>query len=350
MADLGAKLAAATRDQLEIVKEIGRGAMGVVFLARQVSLSRYVAIKVLRPELQYDPEIMQRFQREVRTQASLVHTNILTILDVYKRGGLTYFMSPYVDGPNLRAYLSQNPRPPIPYVIQAVRQLAEALGYAHKMDVIHRDVKPENIIVDNKTGRMILMDFGIAKAMKADTQLTLTFRNIGSPRYMAPEQAEKPSEVDGRVDQYALGLIAYEMLAGMPAIDGQTEAEITYRHKYWMPDDIAGVRPDAPPELCAAIMRALAKDPADRFMTMDAFLAALPDSRGERKIVDEDERRKKKRRDGDSEHATSQGRTGFDWRKFFNSPVTKAIGFVLGVALVAGIVVLMYFVVKVGRS
>lgn len=273
---LAERVEAATNGRLKVVRELGRGAMGIVFLAHQVSLGRMVAIKILHPYLQATPEIAKRFNIEVQTQAVLSHPNILTILDVCREGGLTFFLSTFVESVSLRAYLKQNPQPPVDEVIRILTELGGALDYAHSNGIVHRDVKPENVIVDSRSHRMILTDFGIAKVLsETDSSLTRPHESLGTPLYMAPEQADDSSMIDGRSDQYSLGLIGYEMLSGKTVFDAKTYYTILDKQRHSMPTDIARLRPDAPPRLSAAIMRAIQKRPEQRFPTMADFVAAI---------------------------------------------------------------------------
>ncbi|MCC7144174.1 MAG: protein kinase, partial [Candidatus Eisenbacteria bacterium] len=274
--DLRSQLEAATRGRFEIDRELGRGGMGAVFLARQLNLDRKVAIKVLFPHQASDPGLRERFLREARTQSRFDHPNIVPIFDVAEEGGLSYFVMAFVDGPTLRARLSETPRPEPFIVTRVLREVGEALAYAHRVGVIHRDVKPENILIDPASGRAVITDFGIARIGDASqVSLTATFTRIGSPRYMAPEQAEGVVDLDGRCDQYALALIGYEMLAGRPAFDATNPAELLYKHRYEEAVALDAVRPDLAPALVAAIRRGMRKAREERFTTLDAFVEAL---------------------------------------------------------------------------
>lgn len=274
--DLRAHLELATRGRFEIVRELGRGGMGVVYLAHQTSLDRRVAIKVLHPYLGSDAELARRFFSESRTMSRLDHPNIIPVFDVEEHSGLSYYLMPFVDGSNLRELLRLEPRPPLPKVTRALLEIGSALAYAHKMGVVHRDVKPENILIDPASGRMILTDFGIAKVVsEAHTSMTMTFSKIGSPRYMAPEQGENAAAIDGRADQYALGMIGYEMLAGRPAFDAPNPAEILYKHRYEKPVPLDSIRADAPQALRSAVMRSIRKGREERFSSMEEFVSTL---------------------------------------------------------------------------
>lgn len=276
VADLRRHIDSVLGGKYEIVRELGRGGMGVVFLAHQKSLDRKICIKVLQPHLYSNAELVRRFQQEARQLSRLDHPNIVQILDVHDEGGLSFFLMPFIDGPSLREQLKADPKPPLPGVVRHLREIGSALAYAHRMGVIHRDVKPENVLIEPGTGRAILTDFGIAKAFDAAaTAMTMTFTQIGSPRYMAPEQGENAAHVDGRSDQYGLGMIGYEMLAGRPCFDATNPAEILYQQKFEKPTPLDQLRPEAPVALRQALMRAIKKDRAERFATMDDFVAAL---------------------------------------------------------------------------
>jgi len=269
------RLKTATAGRYEIMRELGRGGMAVVFLGYQKSLDRPIAIKVLLPILGYDSDVVERFQREARTQGKLDHPSIISVYEVYNTGGLTFFTMPYIAGRSLRAQLLEQPRPSIHKVQRYLRQSAEALAYAHRRGVVHRDVKPDNILLDQERDSVILTDFGIAKALAAETTLTTPGDLLGTPQYMSPEQGEGKGNLDGRTDQYSLGLIGYEMLAGRRAFEADTLAELMYKHRFEEPESLDAVRPDAPAPLREAIATAIGKDREQRYPSMEAFLAAL---------------------------------------------------------------------------
>ncbi len=269
------RLRDATAGRYEILSELGRGGMAIVFLGYQRSLDRQIAIKVLLPFLAFDNELVERFLREARTQGKLDHPSIIKVYEVYNEGGLTFFTMPYVGGPSLRTFLQQRERPPIATVHRYLCQAADALAYAHRRGVIHRDVKPDNMIIDAERDCVILTDFGIAKAMGAATTLTTPGDLLGTPQYMAPEQGEGKADLDGRADQYSLGLIGWEMLAGERPFEADSLAELMYKHRFEEPDSLDGRCPEAPAPLRGAIMRAIRKDRDDRFPSMEQFLAVL---------------------------------------------------------------------------
>ena len=199
--------------QLEIIELLGAGGMGMVYKARQVTLDRFVALKILPPQ-SGDPSFAERFAREARALAKLSHPNIVGIYDFGQANGLYYFLMEYVDGVNLRQMLRANRLSPRE-ALAIIPQVCDALQYAHDQGVVHRDIKPENLLIDRK-GRVRIADFGLAKLIGgvADAQLTQTQHVMGTPHYMAPEQFEKPTEVDHRADIYSLGVVLYEMLTG----------------------------------------------------------------------------------------------------------------------------------------
>ena len=269
------RVVGALGDQYEIETEIGRGGMAVVYRARDRRLDRAVAIKVLPPELAYDPAIRTRFTREAQTSAQLSHAHIVPIYDVGDREGIAYFVMSLVTGGNLALHLAREPRLPIPEVRRLVCQVADALAYAHLRGVIHRDVKPDNILLDPETGRAMVTDFGIARAIEAGTRLTVTGIAVGTPAYMSPEQAVGEREVDGRSDIYSLGVVAYQMLTGrMPFTAGNSMA-LLLKHIGERPRPIAELRPDVPRALREAVERALTKSAEDRWPTAAAMRDAV---------------------------------------------------------------------------
>jgi len=278
------KLKEATSGRYEILQQIGRGGMAIVFLGYQKSLDRQVAIKVLLPFLGFDEGLVQRFLREARTQGKLDHPSIIKVYEVHSEGGLTFFTMPFVGGRNLRAFLEDDPRPSLVQVQRYLCQAADALAYAHRRGVIHRDVKPDNMLLDEELDSVILTDFGIAKALTARTTLTTPGDMLGTPQYMSPEQGEGESDLDGRADQYSLGLLGYEMLAGRRPFEAKTLAELMYKHRFEEPESLDELCPDVPYALRVAVTRSIAKDREDRYPDMSAFLAAL-----ESCVVDDDE-------------------------------------------------------------
>ena len=269
------RVVAALGHQYEVESEVGRGGMSVVYRARDIRLNRTVAIKVLPPELAYDPAIRTRFTREAQTSAQLSHAHIVPIYDVGEREGIAYFVMTLVTGGNLAALLAREPRLPIEEVRRLLCEIADALSYAHLRGVIHRDIKPDNILLDGDTGRAIVTDFGIARAIEAGTRLTITGNALGTPGYMSPEQAVGEREVDGRSDIYSLGVLAYQMVTGRLPFTGGNTMALLLKHVNERPQPIVEVRPDTPRGLREAIERALAKAPEDRWPTAGSMRQAL---------------------------------------------------------------------------
>jgi eukaryotic-like serine/threonine-protein kinase len=256
-----------------VERMVGKGGMGAVFLAHDLTLEREVAIKVLPPDISMDAQIVKRFQQEAKTAAKLDHTNIIPIYRVESEGGLNYFVMKYIAGTSLEDVLDQKQVLPIDYIQRVLWEAACALGHAHQRGVVHRDVKPANIMFDHD-GRVMLTDFGISKALQAASGFTGTGMIIGTPHYMAPEQA-KGSTVDGRADQYSLGVVAYRMLTGELPYTGDSVHTILYKHIFEEVPRASGKRRDSPEFLTGAIARALSKEPGQRFGTMEEFATAV---------------------------------------------------------------------------
>lgn len=270
------RLQKSIRDEFQIVRELGRGAMGAAYLARQLRLDREIVIKVLLPNVGTAHDLTARFRQEARTQSRLLHPHIVPILDVREAEGLLFILMPYINGPNLRVFLANEPNPSLTTVQRILREMGDALAFSHRTGVVHRDVKPENILIDSGTSRSFLADFGIAKVFTSDqTALTLNFTNLGTPRYMAPEQWENAFRIDGRSDQYGLGVIGWEMLTGRQMFDAQSAIDLYNQQKSREPENLDELRPDAPAHLRAAISRAIRKNRDERFATMEEFVAAL---------------------------------------------------------------------------
>ena len=251
---------------------LGKGGMGAVFLAHDLTLERAVAIKVLPPDVAQDDQIVRRFQQEAKTAAKLDHPNIIPIYRVESEGGLNYFVMKYISGTSLEDLLERQEPIPVPEIQRILWEAARALGHAHQRGVVHRDVKPANIMFDHD-GRVMLTDFGISKALQAATGFTATGMIIGTPHYMAPEQA-KGQTVDGRADQYSLGVVSYRMIAGELPFAGDSVHTILYKHIFEEAPRAAARRADAPEHLSAAVARAMAKEPDHRFPTMEEFATA----------------------------------------------------------------------------
>src|SRR5256885_648755 len=276
---LATRLSQALGSSYTLEGESGRGGMGVVFSARDERLKRQVAVKVLPPELAFREEIRLRFVREAETAARLSHPHIVPIHSVGESpDGLVYFVMAYVDGESLGAKLKRRGRLPPDEARRIMQETADALGAAHAFGIIHRDVKPDNILLEGSRGRVVVTDFGIAKALSSTTggaTLTATGVAIGTPHYMSPEQAAGDREIDGRSDIYSLGVVAYQMLAGELPFQAPTVPGILMKHITERPPLITDRRPEVPEDLGACVMRSLEKDPEDRWPTADALRRAL---------------------------------------------------------------------------
>ena len=257
----------------KIERLLGKGGMGAVFLAHDLTLEREVAIKVLPPDISMDEHIVKRFQQEAKMSAKLDHTNIIPIYRVESEGGLNYFVMKYIAGTSLEDVLDQRQPLTIDYIQRVLWEAACALGHAHQRGVVHRDVKPANIMFDHD-GRVMLTDFGISKALQAASGFTGTGMIIGTPHYMAPEQA-KGGTVDGRADEYSLAVVGYRMISGELPYTGDSVHTILYKHIFEEVPSVGAKRSDTPPFLTAAISRALSKEPDQRFPTMEEFATAV---------------------------------------------------------------------------
>jgi len=275
--ELGTHVAQVLSANYELENEVGRGGMGIVYCARDKRLKREIAIKVLPPELSFRADIRQRFLREAETAAQLNHPNIVPIYTVEERDNLVYFVMAYIKGDNLGQRLQQHgPMEPVE-VRRILREVAEALAYAHHRNVIHRDIKPDNIIIDEETGRAMVTDFGIARALTdmGDSRLTATGMAIGTPAYMSPEQSAGDRAIDGRSDLYSLGVVGYQMLCGQTPFVASNTPSMLVKHLSERPIPVDERWPDLPPDLARAVMLCLEKDPNDRFPSAAAFAQAL---------------------------------------------------------------------------
>src|SRR6186713_1197127 len=268
------RLAAALADRYRIERELGAGGMATVYLAHDIRHERDVAIKVLHPDLgaTLGPD---RFLSEIRTTARLQHPHILPLLDSGSSDGLLYYVMPLVAGETLRHRLERERQLPIDDAIAIAREVADALGYAHGLGVIHRDIKPENILL--RDGHALVADFGIALAVQTagGARMTQTGLSLGTPQYMSPEQAMGERTIDARSDVYALGAVTYEMLAGEPPFTGPNVQAIVARILAEEPRSLTLLRRAVPAGVEGAVMRALEKLPADRFVKASDFSDAL---------------------------------------------------------------------------
>src|SRR6266700_1655064 len=257
--------------EYEVLAELGHGGMATVYLAHDLALDRKVAIKVLAPALLLMGEgMVERFKREARTAAALSHPHIIPIYAVKESQDVLYLVMKYVRGRALDAVIRDVGPLPIAMVQAILAQVSDALGYAHRHGVIHRDVKSANIMLD-EDGWAVVTDFGIAKVVQAEG-LTLTGVTVGTPTYMSPEQCDM-REVTGASDQYSLGVVAYEMLTGHLPFKGDSTMSVMYAHFNQPPRPVTELRPDCPPNLGAGVMRMLEKDPSRRWPSMDDVVA-----------------------------------------------------------------------------
>jgi serine/threonine-protein kinase len=267
----------------ELDCEIGRGGMGIVYRAKDRRLKRTVAIKVLPPELAFRSEIKTRFLREAETAAQLNHPNIVDIYSVDEaappdepNARLVYFVMAYISGDNLAKRLHDRGALGIDESRRILRDVADALAYAHERGVIHRDIKPDNILLDAQSGRPMVTDFGIARAVsEGESRLTATGIAIGTPTYMSPEQAAGERQIDGRSDLYSLGILGYQMLTGEPPFLANSTPAILVKHISERPTPVEQRRRDVPPDLARVIMMLLEKDPANRFPSASSVVTAL---------------------------------------------------------------------------
>jgi serine/threonine-protein kinase len=273
---LESRLADALGSAYTIEGEIGRGGMGVVYRARDERLKRLVAIKVLPPDLAFRSDIRQRFLREAETAARLSHPNIVPIHAVGDKDDLVYFVMGLVDGESLGLRLKRRGRLSIEEARRVMKEAADALSAAHAQGVIHRDVKPDNILLEGTRGRVMVTDFGIAKALTSDGgTLTEAGVAIGTPAFMSPEQAAGDREIDGRSDLYSLGVVAYQMLTGELPFQAASVPALLMKQISETPTAVDRKRPETPLELSQTVMRCLEKDPEDRWPTADALRRAL---------------------------------------------------------------------------
>src|SRR5688572_19128235 len=275
--ELRALVERALSSSYEIGSELGRGGMGIVYRAKDRRLKRTIAIKVLPPELSYRSEIRTRFLREAETAAQLSHPNIVPIYSVDESNGIVYFVMACVDGVNVARRLHEQGRLPIADARRILKEVGEALAYAHARGVIHRDIKPDNILLESETGRAMVTDFGIARAIQegGDARLTATGVAIGTPAFMSPEQAAGDREIDGRSDLYSLGVVAYQMLTGELPFSAGSTASMLMKHMTERAVPVDQKRPEVPPDFAATVMTLLEKEPERRFPSASSFVLML---------------------------------------------------------------------------
>ena len=274
--DVFARLSAALQGRYSLERKLGEGGMASVYLAQDVKHQRQVAIKVLKPEL---AAVLgaERFVQEITTTAQLQHPHILSLFDSGEADGFLFYVMPYVEGETLRDKLNRETQLGVDEAVRMAREIADALDYAHRRGVIHRDIKPENILLHD--GRPTVADFGIALALSAAAggRMTETGMSLGTPHYMSPEQATADQEITGRSDVYSLASVLYEMLTGNPPHTGSSAQQIIVRIIADEARPVESVRKSVPPNVAAALAKALEKLPADRFESAQAFADALAD-------------------------------------------------------------------------
>jgi tetratricopeptide (TPR) repeat protein/tRNA A-37 threonylcarbamoyl transferase component Bud32/TolB-like protein len=277
MPELLGQLEHALGTAYRLERELGGGGMSRVYLAEEVALGRQVVIKVLPPDLAAAINV-ERFRREIQLAAKLQHPHVVPLLAAGRAGDLLYYTMPFIEGESLRAKLSREGELPVSEAVRYLRDVVDALTYAHDEGVLHRDIKPDNVLVSRH--HALVTDFGVAKALseaggQAATGFTSAGVAMGTPAYMAPEQAAADPTIDHRADIYALGAMAYEMLAGQPPFAGRTSQQLLAAHVSRAPEPLTAVRATVPPELAAIVMRCLEKRPADRWQSADELLRAL---------------------------------------------------------------------------
>jgi len=267
-------LAKALADRYAIEREVGAGGMATVYLASDLKHDRKVALKVLRPELSSAVD-GGRFPREIKMVAQFNHPHILSLYDSGEADGFLYYVMPFVEGESLRDRLAREKKLSVHETVRILREVADAVAYSHQRGVVHRDIKPANVLLSGR--HAVVTDFGVAKALRASggDKVTTVGVAVGTPQYMAPEQATGDSNVDARADVYALGLLGYEMLAGRPPFDAPTAQAILSAQVLEQPAEVTKFRPETPALLAALIMKCLKKDPADRWQTADELVAHL---------------------------------------------------------------------------
>ena len=267
-------------DRYALVRALGRGSTGAVFLAHDRVLQRWIAVKALLPELADDAERREQFQREALTNARLAHPNIVPVFDYGEARGVAWSVLRYVPGRALSEHIRADGRLPVDEVCRILAELADALDYAHRQRVVHRDIKPENVILDRDTGRPMLTDFGIARAVSLDAMRVDEIRRErmlvrGTAHFMSPEQLAGERELDGRSDLYALGVLGYALLSGTLPFDGTSFVEIARRHGSAPVPPLHERAPHVPPTLVRVVTRCLEKRPDDRWPTGEALRDAL---------------------------------------------------------------------------
>jgi serine/threonine-protein kinase len=279
-----AKLKPALGNHYEMGHMIGRGGFAEVFQVRDLWLKRDLALKAIRPDLGVSEVILARFRREAEAVAALRHPNIVPIYDIGEADGVLYILMPLIKGESLKSLLTRDGRRPINEARRIMLEAASALGAAHEAGLIHRDMKPENIMLEGKARRVLVMDFGIAKVMDAagDSTLTSTGTIVGTPHYMSPEQASGDPRIDARTDQYSLAVVGYHMLTGAVPFEGESTRQVLFKQMMETPRSMRELVPEVPAALMEAVSKAMSKEAAQRFASMEEFATAV-----EKTIVEE---------------------------------------------------------------
>jgi len=274
-------------DRYEVEELVGAGGMSSVYRAHDRLLDRKVALKVMHQHYGADPEYVERFRREARSVAALSHPNVVTVIDRGEHAGRQFIVFEYVDGENLKQLIQRRGPAPVATALELAIQIAQALSFAHQHGLVHRDVKPQNVLL-NGDGRAKVTDFGIARSLDVQHSVTHTGTVLGTSDYIAPEQAQG-SAVDEHTDVYSLGVVLYELLTGHVPFAGENFVAVAMRHINDEAAPLSDARPDVPPRVEAAVRRAMAKDPADRFPSMAAFCdelqACLADLHGATQVL-----------------------------------------------------------------
>ncbi len=274
-----------TLGNLKIISELGKGGMGVVYLAEHLTLKKKFAIKCLSLTLTNDPQFRKRFYEEARNQAQLGHPNIVQATDFFEFENQFFFVMEYIDGQDLGAIIKDRGALPEKEALAIFEDVLEALNYAHNKNLIHRDVKPPNILID-ESGRARLMDFGIA-IMFGRERLTATGTAVGSPWYMSPEQIISPQDLDKRSDVYAAGIVLYEMLTGDVPFDGESDFAVKEQQVHSRPQDPHQRNPKINDELSSIILKAMDKNPDNRFQGCDEFLQSIKNYQAKKTLLPE---------------------------------------------------------------
>ena len=257
----------------ELEELVGEGGMSTVYRAYDTVLERRVAIKILHEHYSRDPEYVERFRREARAIARLAHPNVVTVIDRGEWEGRQFIVFEHVAGENLKAVIVREGPLPVDRALDLACQIARALAFAHDLGIVHRDVKPHNVLLDG-SGTAKVTDFGIARALDSDDALTATGTVLGTGQYISPEQANG-QRGDERSDQYSLGVVTYELLTGRVPYSGDTLMAVAMRHVRDPVPSVRALRPEVPERVDAVVARAMAKRPQDRFGSMEALAAAL---------------------------------------------------------------------------